>query len=305
MKTYIGVLGPVRNRGLRSGKLTILTALLLVLTVSCTKVEPIPEPSPVAVSSVKLNKTSATLSVGEILELTATITPDDATDKSVKWTSSDTDVATVTDGKVTAVAAGSATITAQAGNVKAECTITVSPVEVTSISLNKTSATLSVGEILELTATITPDDATDKSVKWTSSDTDVATVTDGKVTAVAAGSATITAQAGNVKAECTITVSPVEVTSISLNRTSATLSVGEILELTATITPDDATDKTVKWTSSDTDVATVTDGKVTAVATGSATITAYSNNGYSDTCRIVVVSRPDAGGSEGTGEVEW
>ena len=162
-----------------------------------------------------------------------------------------------------------------------------------------------MGEILELTATITPDDATDKSVKWTSSDTDVATVTDGKVTAVAAGSATITAQAGNVKAECTITVSPVEVTSISLNRTSATLSVGEILELTATITPDDATDKTVKWTSSDTDVATVTDGKVTAVATGSATITAYSNNGYSDTCRIVVVSRPDAGGSEGTGEVEW
>ena len=148
MKTYIGVLGPVRNRGLRSGKLTILTALLLVLTVSCTKVEPIPEPSPRCCFISKTQQDIRHAFRGEILELTATITPDDATDKTVKWTSSDTDVATVTDGKVTAVAAGSATITAQAGNVKAECTITVSPVEVTSISLNKTSATLSVGKSL-------------------------------------------------------------------------------------------------------------------------------------------------------------
>ena len=125
------------------------------------------------------------------------------------------------------------------------------------------------------------------------------------MTAVAAGSAIITAQAGNVKADCSVTVNPTEVTSITLNKTSVTLSAGESVELTATISPENATDKTVNWTSSNTGVATVSDGKVTAVAAGSAIITARSNNGYSATCHIVVVSKPDAGGSEGTEEEEW
>ena len=261
--------------------------------------------SPTEVTSITLNKTSVTLSAGETVQLTATISPENATDKTVSWSSSNTNVATVTNGKVAAVAAGSATITAQAGNVKAECSVTVSPTEVTSITLNKTSLTLSAGETVKLIATISPENATDKTVSWSSSNTNVATVTNGKVAAVAAGSATITAQAGNVKAECSVTVSPTEVTSITLNKTSLTLSAGETVKLIATISPENATDKTVSWSSSNTNVATVTDGEVTAVTAGSATITARSNNGYSATCRIVVVSKPDAGGSEGTGEEEW
>ena len=125
------------------------------------------------------------------------------------------------------------------------------------------------------------------------------------MTAVAAGSSIITARSGNVKAECSVTVSPTEVISITLNKTSVTLSAGESVELAATISPENATDKTVSWTSSNTGVATVVDGKVTAVAAGTTIITALSNNGYSATCHIVVVSKPDAGGSEGTGEEEW
>ena len=97
----------------------------------------------------------------------------------------------------------------------------------------------------------------------------------------------------------------IAVSSVKLNKTSVTLSAGESVELTATISPENATDKTVNWTSSNTGVATVSDGKVTAVAAGSAIITARSNNGYSATCHIVVVSKPDAGGSEGTEEEEW
>ena len=97
----------------------------------------------------------------------------------------------------------------------------------------------------------------------------------------------------------------ITVSSVKLNKTSVTLSAGESVELAATISPENATDKTVSWTSSNTGVATVVDGKVTAVAAGTTIITALSNNGYSATCHIVVVSKPDAGGSEGTGEEEW
>lgn len=97
----------------------------------------------------------------------------------------------------------------------------------------------------------------------------------------------------------------ITVSSVKLNKTSVTLSAGESVELAATISPENATDKTVSWTSSNTGVATVVDGKVTAVAAGTTIITALSNNGYSATCHIAVVSKPDAGGSEGTGEEEW
>jgi uncharacterized protein YjdB len=288
-----------------NGKVTAVAVGSATITAQCgnVKAECAVTVSPIEVTSIQLDKTSVTLSAGETVELIATISPDNATDKTVTWSSSNGSVATVTNGKVTAVAVGSATIIAQCGNVKAECSVTVSPTEVTSIQLNKTSVTLFAGETVELTATLSPDNATNKTVTWSSSSTDVATVTNGKVTAVAVGSATITAQCGNVKAECSVTVSPIEVTSIQLDKTSVTLFAGETVELTATVSPDNATNKTVTWSSSNTSVATVSNGKVTAVAVGSATITAQSNNGHSATCRIDVVVPP--GGSEGTGEEEW
>ena len=136
------------------------------------------------------------------------------------------------------------------------------------------------------------------------------TARNGKVTAVAVGKATITAQIGNVKAECSVTVSPIEVTAITLSQTSVTLSAGESISLTATITPENATNKTITWSSSNTSVATVSNGKVsngkvTAVAVGKATITAQASNGLSSTCNIEVIRKTPPGGSEGTGEVEW
>ena len=261
--------------------------------------------NPVDVSLIELSQTSVTLLVGESVELTATVYPENATYQTVTWSSSDTDVVIVDDGKVTALSPGFATVTARSGNAEAECSVTVNPVEVTSIELSQTSVSLLVGESVELTATVYPENATDKTVTWSSSSPSVAAVVDGKVTALSPGSATVTARSGNAVAECAVTVSPVEVTSIKLSHTSVTLSTGETIELTATVYPENAADKTITWSSSNPGVATVVDGRVTALTIGSATITAQSSNGLSATCRVTVESNPDGGGSEEIGEIEW
>ena len=243
------------------------------------------------VSSITLDKSSASLKVGETVTLSATVNPSDATDKTVTWTTSDATVATVSNGVVTAKKLGTTTITAKAGEKTATCSITVIPTPVTSVTLNKTSASLKVGETVTLTATVGPDDATDKAVTWTTSDATVATVSNGVVTAKKLGTATITAKAGEKTASCTITVITTPVTSVTLSKTSASLKVGETVTLSATVNPSDATDKTVTWTTSDATVATVSNGVVTAKKLGTATITAKAGE-KTATCSITVIPTP-------------
>ena len=163
------------------------------------------------------------------------------------------------------------------------------PIAVGGITLDKTQLTLNPTQSKTLTATVTPEDAADKTVTWSSSDTQVATVDDsGKVTAVAVGSATVTAKAGGMSATCAVTVAPVEVDNVTLDKTELTLNPTQSKTLTATVTPDDAADKTVTWSSSNTKIATVDDsGKVTAAGRGAATITAKAG-GMSATCAVTV-----------------
>ena len=245
----------------------------------------------IAVTSVTLDKTSLEMTEGEEISLTATVKPDDATDKTVTWTSENTDVATVKDGKVTAVKEGTSIITAKTGDKTATCKVTVKKafIAVTSISLDKTSLTMTVNEEMTLTATVKPDNATDQTVTWTSSNTSIATVDNGKVKGIKVGMATITAKAGDKTATCKVTVKKgdVAVTSISLDKTSITLTEGEEENLTATVKPDNATDKTVTWSSSDTAVATVKDGKVKGIKAGTATITAKAGD-KTATCKVTV-----------------
>ena len=244
---------------------------------------------PIPVTSVTLDQTNASLKVGETVTLTATVKPDDATDNSVTWSTSDASVATVDNGVVTAKKVGSATITAKVSDKSATCSISVVPTPVTSVTLNKANASLKVGETISLTATVKPDDATDKTVTWETSEASVATITDGVVTAIKLGSATITAKAGDKSAVCAITVIPTPVTSVTLDQTGATLKVGETITLTATVKPDDATDKTVTWTSSNKYVASVDqNGRITANTGGTATITATSGS-FSATCKVTVI----------------
>ena len=257
------------------------------------------------VTGITLNQTSVSLKVNERVTLTATVAPDDATDKTVSWTSSNDDIASVDDGVVTALKLGTATITAKAGDKTATCEITVEATPVTSITLDRTSVSLRTNETVTLTATVNPDDATDKTVTWSSSNSYVATVKDGVVTAVSPGTATITAKAGDQTASCVITVEATQVTGISLNKTSVSLKVNETVTLTATVTPADATDKTVTWSSSNTGVATVKNGVVTAVKAGTATITAKAGT-KSATCTVTVTSSGvDSGSNEDVGYEDW
>lgn len=170
---------------------------------------------PVKVTEVQLSSTTLTLTAGgDTATLTATVLPEDAVDKEVTWSSLKPSVATVDDnGVVTPVAKGSAIIVATAGGVEAECAVTVveagtTIVDVTGVTLDKTAATVNAGTPVTLTATVAPEDATNKAVTWASSDKTIATVDkNGKVTAVKPGTATITATAGGDKtAECEVTV---------------------------------------------------------------------------------------------------
>lgn len=264
--------------------------------------------SNVGVESVTLNSSAESIVVGKTKQLTATVAPANATDKTVSWKSSDDKIATVSaTGLVTAVKAGSATITVTTtdGGKTATCAITVTaaPVAVTGVTLDATTAKLTVGATKQLTATVAPADATNKSVSWTTSNASVATVQDGLVTAVAAGEAVITVKTadGNKTATCTVTVpAGVPVTGVTLDATTAALKVGETKQLTATVAPDDATDKAIVWSSSDETVATVKDGLITALKEGIVTIRVTTADGeFSAVCNVTVTaSATDPGDKE-------
>ena len=358
----------------------------------------------VPATGVTLDKTTLSLTEGESATLTATVEPENATDKAIVWASSDNAVATVENGVVTAVKAGTATITAACGSAKAECTVTVtaapaSPLSVkvgtaaypvkpidgqagkyhaavpygndvtvtidadasaffmitdakgnytdfysnpftataaqldklliskdipftpansaskvaylsimdamagttyelyieltreavpaTGVTLSETALSLRPTEKATLAATVAPENTTDTLV-WTSSNDAVATVKDGVVTAKSEGTATITAACGSAKAECVVTVlPPIPATGVTLDKTTLKLYAGDAAKLTAMVKPEDTTDKTIVWTSSDKTIATVKDGAVTAVRAGTATITAACGEAKA-TCAVTV-----------------
>ena len=251
--------------------------------------------------SVSLPETLALIK-GNGETLTPTFLPEGTAD-SVMWSSSNTSVATVdANGKVTGVGVGTATITVTtvSGNKTATCAVTVSPVAVTGVSLDKAAAEIKIGGTETLTATVAPNNATYQTVTWSSSDTSVATVDEnGVVTGVGAGTATITATATNgtdaatddKTATCEITVLLISVESVTLDRSSATINKDATLTLTATVTPEDARNKTVTWSSSNNSVATVDEnGVVTGVGVGTATITVAATDGNKTaTCDVTVI----------------
>ena len=352
-------------------------------------------------TDISVNKTTVTVLEAESETVTATVSPSNATNKTVTWSSSDTSVATVSGGVIKGVSAGSATITAATSNgLKATVKVTVkansSIVKPTGVTVSPSTLKLKAGASGSLTATVAPSTATDKSVTWKSSNDKVASVDgSGNVTAVGEGTATITATTSNgLSSTATVTVegasvtyiengvyfekpsdwgnginvyiydsatdsatgavwpgsamksaggnvyyyefSPasstikvifndgnnqvpasqqpgfdfvnrgyyttagyqktiekqttVDVTSVSLDKTSASVNVGSTVKLTATVAPSNATDPTITWSSSNTSVATVSNGTVTGKSAGTATIKATSSNGKSAQATITVKS---------------
>lgn len=188
-------------------KVFCLFAVSVMMLPACKKNV---EPQVIAVESVTVSPSTLTLTEGETKSLSVTVLPENATSPEVKWSSSSTSVATVEDGKVTAVAAGSAVITATADGKKGTCTVTVDPkvIAVTGVSLIPQEKELIIGETFTLVATVLPAEASDPTVTWSSSAPEIATVENGLVSALAEGAATITVTTkdGGKTADCQITV---------------------------------------------------------------------------------------------------
>ena len=241
-------------------------------------------------TGITLSKEKIEIAKDKSIRLIASLTPVDTSDE-LTWTSSNEEVATVEDGVVKAVGLGEAEIVAMAGSVTKSCPVKVYQ-GVNNITLDVTSHTMTIGDFLQLTATIYPKDAEYKDVIWSSNNEDVAVVDQkGLVQAKAYGKVKITATSkdGGLEAVCNVTVEPVAVTEVSLNAKAVTLKVGETYQLKETILPENATDKTVTWTSSNTKAATVSGGAVTAVGTGSAVIIVKTNSGAKTaSCTVTV-----------------
>ncbi|PJI08991.1 MULTISPECIES: Ig-like domain-containing protein [Clostridium] len=241
-----------------------------------------------AVSGINLNKTSDEIYTGHTDTLTASVTPDDAVNKDVTWTSSNPSIATVDEtGKITALEAGTATITAATANgTSASCTVTVKP---TTIALNKTTDKIDIGGTDTLTAAVTPKDVADKGLTWRSSNKSIATVDkSGKVTGVGVGTAVImVATADGEIDSCTVTVK--KPTTIKLNKVKDIIDVGGADTLTAIVTPDEISSQGVTWQSSDSSIATVdASGKITGVKAGTVTVTATTADGKTASCTVTV-----------------
>ncbi|WP_164505133.1 Ig-like domain-containing protein [Companilactobacillus hulinensis] len=172
-------------------------------------------------------------------------------------------------------------------------------IPVTNVTMNQATATGEVGKKVVLSVTIEPENSTEKEVTWTSTDNKIATVDNGNVTFVSAGTATITATVGDKSATTKLTIKEpiVAVTKVTLDPATASVEIGKTAVIEATIEPSNATDKSVTWASKDTSIATVADGTVTGVKAGDVDVTATSADGkVTGTTKVIVTAPADTEG---------
>jgi formylglycine-generating enzyme required for sulfatase activity len=277
----------------------LLTAAFAAVFASCGE----DKPESVPATSVAFNRTTLTLAVGGAETLTATVAPDNATDKRLTWTSSAPEVATVTDGVVRAVTKGTATITAATANDKtATCAVTVNDngeqPGSSVLSIDQTNiAAIALAGTYQLQVTATQAWNAEADAAWCTVSPDgyagnhAVTVSVEVNPTVEVRVATITFTSGTVTRAVTVTQAAIAPVQVTLDKSTLALVGGEIATLTATIDPEDTFDKTLTWSSSAPEVATVADGVVRAVANkGTATITVSTANGKTDACEITVKS---------------
>ena len=280
----------------------VATALITVKQVG--RVTPSqPSQGTISPTGIKLDKASANIKIGSTVQLKATVIPNNATNTAVTWTSSDNNIATVSGGVVTGKKIGTVVITAKTHNGKtATAKITVisgssTTIPVTGLTVSPTSTSVKAGSMVTLSVGITPNNATERKITWTSSDNNIATVSSGVVTGKKAGKVIITAKSVSGKtATATVTVTAstsgtIPATGIKLNAKSASIKVGGTYRLTALVEPTNATNRVVTWTSSNTSIATVIGGTVTGKKAGTVTITAKTHNGKTATAKITVISK--------------
>ena len=260
----------------------------------------------VLVRSITISSSELTLRVGESTVLNAAVTPANATNSGLLWVSTNEKVVTVNpfSGIVNAIGEGTASIYAKSrdgSNLKScYCKVTVEKVGVTSVTINPSNKAIAIGSTTTLTATVLPENATNKSVVWSVNPEHQHIVTvdpnTGVVTALSAGTAPVwaTSQDDSSKYMCSYITVIIPVNNITVTPSSKTLNVGESVTLSATVLPETATNKSVTWSSDDTNVATVdsSTGYVIACNPGIANITASTIDGnHTKTCEIWVKGR--------------
>ena len=259
-------------------------------------------PPEIHVDRVILSDPMLSMVTGDQYLLTAEIYPSNATNPELKWKSSDDAIVTVSDGYITAIKPGEAYVTATSVDSgksdRCRVTVTLAEVKVEKITLSEESITMAVGGEYQLIAEVIPSTATNKGLIWESSNTAVASVTDGKVKAIKKGTATITVvtRDGGKTARCNVTVSsdPTSVTGVTLSEESITMAVGDEHQLIAEVIPSTATNKGLIWESSNTAVASVTDGKVKAIKVGNARITVTTQDrGFWASCQVTVSAKDE------------
>ncbi len=264
-----------------------------------TSNEPLTDVLKIAVvTGVTLDRSEATLTVGDSIAFIATVAPSYALNQSVSWITSNPAIASVTrNGVITAKSAGVVKISAKTadGGFMASCMVVVKnpAVAVSGVSLNRTDATVIVGNTLTLRAIVAPTDATNKTVYWITSNPAIATVKDGVLTANSAGVVKISAKTadGGFMASCMVTVNnpPVAAEGVSLNKTDATVTVGNTLTLSPIFVPSDTTNKNVSWITSNPAIAMVKNGVITAYSAGVVKISAKTiDGGFMASCMVVV-----------------
>lgn len=273
-----------------SKRLLILVALGALTLAACTRtviVGPDPE---VPAESITLEQDNVLVPLNGQVALQAVVAPEDA--GTIAWISDDPSIATVSnEGVVNGVSIGETEIFAVAGEFLASCHITVVKA-VTGISLNKESITVIRTKSVKIIATITPDDASEP-IEWVSENPEIATVDNhGRVSAIAVGKTTITVKAMHVKTECEVEVLPLLAAEVKLDPSAVleNFQVGDAVQFTATVLPEDADDKSVVWSVEEEGVVTVEDGLVTAIAPGIAYIRATAVNGGVYARALVIVA---------------
>ena len=259
-----------------------------------TVTEPSPSlPSEIAIKAFSVSTTTYNMTIGDKAHIAYTITPSNATE-TISWKTDNSSIVTVDNGMITAVGVGNTVISASSSNAGFSVSVTVSgkSIKIDSFSISQSQYRLSIGESTIVSTTITPSNATEK-LNWTSSDTSVATVENGKITAKGKGTAFITASSDNCGSiVCTVDVySPV--TNITFDKDSYTVGRSKSITIGVTLTPADASLYRLTWTSANPSIARVTNGTVVGVSNGTTTITVTSEDGgFSKSCTVTVVDAP-------------
>lgn len=269
--------------------------------------------SEVPAESIELDKTKMQMTIGQTAQLTATVLPENATDKTVTWSSTDPRVASVSNGLVSAMSAGQTIIEAKAGDLTARCEVIVinggGSSTLNSVSVDPSFLSLALDEEQVVSLVMDPADA-EVTIYWESSSSYIAKVqmiskTQAKVKGLSVGQSVVTVHAGDLTASCLVSVSDfdnsVPVESVTLNAHELTLKVNEQFQFVATVLPENATEKGVVWTSSAQSSKLYIDskGQISALQECEATITVRckANPMIYDTCKVTVT-----GGSSGPGE---